>query len=115
MSSTAAEYHDEELYADPTIWIRYFDALEAAMHEFEVGLSRQNVVPLQELEVPPGHPPEEMRRRSRELYLRITELEFRAKFLREELRAQVARLPRGRTRSGPKAEWNYGAALDING
>ena len=99
---------------DLDTWVRYFDDLEVAMHDFEVGLSQQNVMPLRYIETPVGHPPEQLRERSGELYLRITELEFRARFLREEIRAESARLPRSRTKTGPKSDWNYGSALDIN-
>jgi hypothetical protein len=98
-----------------TEWVRYFNDLEKAMHDFEVGLSQQNVAPLRSVPIPPGHPPEQLRTRSGELYLRISELEFRARIIREELRAASARLPRGRTPSGPEADWNFGSALDING
>jgi len=103
-----------ERSADLATWQRYFNDLDSTMHDFEVGLSQNNVSPLKELRIPPGHPPEELRERSSELYARITELEFRARFLREEIRAEAARLPRGRAPSGPKSEWNYGSALDIN-
>ena len=102
------------LSTDPATWARYFDDLEAAMHDFEVGLSQHNPLPLRQIPIPVGQPPEELQARSKELYQRITELEFRARFLREEIRAELARLPRGRTRSGPKSDWNYGSALDIN-
>jgi hypothetical protein len=99
---------------DLATWVKYFDDIEQTMHEFEVALSRQRVTELHFAPAPPGHPPEQLRRRTIELYRWVTELEFRARFLREEIRAEFARLPR-RTRSGRKAEWNYGSALDING
>jgi hypothetical protein len=111
---TAPGPETSQVSADLSTWVSYFDDLEAAMHDFEVGLSQQNVMPLRYIETPVGHPPEELRERSGELYLRITELEFRARFLREEIRAESARLPRGRTRGGPKSDWNYGSSLDIN-
>jgi hypothetical protein len=115
MNPTAPGPHETtEVSADLATWVRYFDDLEAAMHDFEIGLSQQNVMPLRYIETPVGHPPEELRERSGGLYLRITELEFRARFLREEIRAESARLPRSRAKGGPKADWNYGSALDIN-
>ncbi len=96
-------------------WSRFFDDLDAAMHEFEVELSQQHFVPLREVTPPPGMPPAELRDRSEELYLRVCELEFRAQFLREEIRAEIARLPRGRAHSNGKSDWAFGRALDING
>jgi hypothetical protein len=108
-----ADTHDQES-ADLATWTKYFDDVEMVMHEFEVALSRQSVTELHFSPAPPGHPPEELRRRTGELYRWVTELEFRARFMREEIRAEFARLPR-RPKPGPKAYWNYGSALDING
>jgi hypothetical protein len=101
--------------ADLSTWTRYFDEIERSMHEFEVALATQSVVDLHFVPAPPGQPPEELRRRTGELYRWITELEFRARFLREEFRAEMARLPRGRGGPTSKSGWNYGSALDING
>jgi hypothetical protein len=102
--------------ADLATWTRYFDDLEVAMHDFEVGLSQHDVAPLRPVITPAGHPPEELRERSSGLYTQITELEFRARVLREEVRAEFARLPRGgRAATDTKGDWDYGSSLDIRG
>jgi hypothetical protein len=101
---------------DLITWAAYLDQVEQAMHEFEVALSQRSVTDLHFIPPPAGEPPEELRRRTGELYRWMTELEFRARFVREEIRSEFARLPRGRGASdGSKSSWNYGSALDING
>lgn len=95
-----------------TAWASYFDAVEHAMHEFEAALSHHDVFELQPIAAPPGHPPESFRKRNEELQRWVTELEFRARFLREEFRAEISRLrPQGARRS----ESRVGATLDIHG
>jgi hypothetical protein len=102
--------------ADLATWVTYFNELEAAMHDFEVGLSQHDVAPLRPVLTPNGHPPEELRERSSGLYTQITELEFRARVLREEIRAEFARLPRGgRMPVETKGDWDFGSSLDIRG
>jgi hypothetical protein len=96
-------------------WTKYFDDLDAAMHEFEAQLSQHHFVPLRELAAPEGMPPDALRDRAEELYLHISELEFRAQFLREEIRAEIGRLPRGRAHSDGRSDWAFGRALDVNG
>lgn len=112
--ASPSELNGEES-ADLATWITYFNDLEAAMHDFEVGLSQHDVAPLRAIHTPKGHPPEEMRNRSSGLYTRITELEFRARVLREEVRVEFARLPRGRSRAAAFGDWGYGSSLDIKG
>jgi hypothetical protein len=115
--STLPSDWDSEESADLATWVRYFDELESAMHDFEVGLSQHDIAPLRPVVTPPGHPPEELRERSNGLYTQITELEFRARVLREEVRAQFARLPRGgrNLSSDTKGDWDFGSSLDIRG
>jgi hypothetical protein len=93
-------------------WAGYFDAIEQAMHEFEVALSRHDVFDLKPVQPPPGRPPESFRQRSEELQRWVTELEFRARFLREEFRAEMNRIRPQFTR---RSEARVGATLDING
>jgi hypothetical protein len=102
--------------ADLATWVAYFNDLEAAMHDFEVGLSQHDIAPLRPVNTPAGHPPEQLRERSSGLYTQITELEFRARVLREEVRAEFARLPRGgRMPAETKGDWDFGSSLDIRG
>jgi hypothetical protein len=102
--------------SDLATWARYFDDVEQAMHEFEVALSRQGVTALQFIPPPAGEPPEELHKRTRELNRWMAELDFRARFVREQIRSEFARLPRGRgSATGGKSTWTYGSALDING
>jgi hypothetical protein len=113
---TVPSDRDGDGSSDLGTWTRYFDDLESAMHDFEVGLSQHEVAPLRLVETPAGHPPEELRERSSGLYTQITELEFRARVVREEVRAEFARLPRGgRTVSDSKGDWDFGSSLDIRG
>jgi hypothetical protein len=114
-SSPVESSPDGAIHADTADWVTYFNNLEEAMHEFEVGLSQHNVAPLRSLPTPGGFPPEELRERSGELYTRITELEFRARVQREEMRAEFARLPRVRAAAAAQQGWGYGSALDISG
>ncbi|MBT0771420.1 hypothetical protein KIH74_20955 [Kineosporia sp. J2-2] len=93
-------------------WNVYFDAVEESMHEFEVALSRHNVFDLHLVPPPPGRPPESFRHRSEELQRWVTELEFRARFLREEFRAEISRIRPTFTRV---SEARVGSTLDING
>ena len=93
-------------------WAGYFDAVEQSMHEFEVALSRHDVFELKPVTPPPGQPPETFRQRSDELQRWVTELEFRARFLREEFRAEMNRIRPQFTR---RSEARVGATLDING
>ncbi len=93
-------------------WAGYFDAVEQAMHEFEVALSRHDVFDLRPIPHPPGRPPESFRQRSEELQRWVTELEFRARFLREEFRAEISRI---RPQFARRQESRVGATLDING
>jgi hypothetical protein len=92
-------------------WASYFDALDDAMHDFEVALSRRDVEDLRMIPLPDGTPPEELRERWSNSYQRILELEFRARALREELKAEFARLNGVRH---PRAS-SYGSGLDISG
>lgn len=93
-------------------WAGYFDAVEQSMHEFEVALSRHDVFDLKPVPMPPGRPPESFRQRSEELQRWVTELEFRARFLREEFRAEMNRIRPQFTR---RSEARVGTTLDING
>ncbi|GLY13944.1 hypothetical protein LWF15_02715 [Kineosporia rhizophila] len=93
-------------------WNNYFDAVEQSMHEFEVALSRHDVFDLRPIEPPGGRPPESFRRRGEDLQRWITELEFRARFLREEFRAEITRV---RPQAARRSESRVGATLDING
>ena len=95
-----------------TAWTSYFDAVEHAMHEFEVALSRHDVFDLRPIAPPPGRPPESFRNRSEDLQRWVTELEFRARFLREEFRAEISRI---RPQAARRSEARVGATLDING
>ncbi|WP_285593223.1 hypothetical protein [Kineosporia sp. NBRC 101731] len=95
-----------------TAWNGYFDAVEQSMHEFEIALSRHDVFALPLITPPPGRPPESFRRRSEELQRWITELEFRARFLREEFRSEISRIRPTFTRA---SEARMGSTLDING
>ena len=97
---------------DLTAWSRYFDDLEAAMHDFEAALSRRDVQPLREIPVPHGAPPEALRGRWLTDYQRISELEFRALALREDLRTEFNRLHGARRRLPPDG---YGSSIDISG
>ncbi len=93
-------------------WATYFDSVEASMHEFEVALSRHDVFDLHPIEPPAGRPPESFRQRSEELQRWITELEFRARFLREEFRAEITRI---RPQAARRSDSRVGITLDING
>ncbi|GAA3607530.1 hypothetical protein GCM10022223_24370 [Kineosporia mesophila] len=93
-------------------WSSYFDAVEQSMHEFEVALSRHDVFALRPIAPPPGRPPESFRHRSEELQRWVTELEFRARFLREEFRSEISRIRPTFTRA---SEARMGSTLDING
>lgn len=93
-------------------WTGYFDAVEQSMHDFEVALSRHDVFDLRLIPPPAGRPPDSFRGRSEELQRWITELEFRARFLREEYRAEISRL---RPQSFRRSDARVGATLDING
>lgn len=96
-------------------WTRYFDELDDAMHDFEVGLSRQDVQPLRIIQAPRGKPPEVLRTRWAQAYQRISELEFRARSLREELRSEFARVSGGRRSVQPRQGSGYGSSLDVSG
>ncbi|GAB3241701.1 hypothetical protein [Kineosporia babensis] len=95
-----------------TAWAEYFDEVEHAMHEFEGALSRHDVYNLQPIVPPEGRPPEDFRHRSDELQRWITELEFRARFLREEFRAEITRI---RPQAARRSDSRVGTTLDING
>jgi len=95
-----------------TAWAGYFDAVEQSMHEFEVALSRHDVFDLRPVPAPAGRPPESFRSRSEELQRWVTELEFRARFLREEYRAEMSRI---RPQSSRRSDSRVGTTLDING
>jgi len=96
-------------------WTRYFDQLDEAMHDFEVGLSQNGVEPLRPIATPFGRPPDILQIRWSQAYQRINELEFRAQALRNEIRAEFARLATGsraaQLRTGP----GYGSSLDVSG
>lgn len=106
---------DGEETGDLSEWTRYFDELGAAMHDFEVGLSRQNVEPLRLIQAPRGKPPEILHARWAQAYQRISELEFRARALREDLRAESARVSGGRRFVQSRPGSGYGSSLDISG
>jgi len=95
-----------------TAWSRYFDEVERSMHEFEVALSRHDVYDLRPVPAPPGRPPESFRGRAERLQRQITELEFRARFLREEFRAEISRI---KPQFARRSEARVGATLDVNG
>lgn len=97
---------------DFTSWAQYFDELELAMHDFEVALSRRDVEELRAVNLPPGAPPESLKERWLSCYQRISELEFRALALREELRLEFARLNHNTRRQPPDG---YGSSIDITG
>ena len=98
-------------------WNAYFDQLEAAMHDFEAALVRRDVQPLRDIPLPAGAPPDELRERWLTDYQRISELEFRALALREDLRSEFSRLQGGtrRTASPDGYGHGYGSAIDISG
>ncbi len=96
-------------------WTRYFDKLDDAMHDFEVGLARQDVEPLRIIPAPSGKPPQVLHTRWAQAYQRISELEFRARSLREELRTEFARVSGGRRFGQPRSEPGYGSSLDVSG
>ncbi|GAB6899873.1 hypothetical protein [Kineosporia succinea] len=93
-------------------WNRYFDEVERSMHDFEVALGRHDVFALKVVPPPDGRPPEAFRQRSEELQRWVTELEFRARFLREEFRAEISRI---RPTFNRVSEARMGSTLDING
>lgn len=98
----------------PTVteWSRYFDEVERSMHAFEVALSRHDVYDLRPIPAPPGRPPESFRDRTERLQRQITELEFRARFLREEFRAEISRI---KPQFARRSEARVGTNLDVNG
>jgi hypothetical protein len=102
-------------YGDLLQWTRYFDQLDVAMHDFEAALARQDVEPLRQLTTPRGRPPEVLHLRWTQAQQRITELEFRARSLREELRIEFARLSGGRRVVQSRTNPGYGPSLDITG
>ena len=93
-------------------WETYFNQLEDAMHDFEVALSRRDVEELRHVAMPSGAPPESLKERWLSCYQRISELEFRALALREEMRLEFARLHHGTPRQPPEG---YGSSIDITG
>ena len=102
---------------DVAAWTAYFDELEAAMQDFEAALVRRDVQPLRDVPLPDGAPPEELRERYLSDYQRISELEFRALALREELRMQFSRLQGNARRPGGPDGYGhgYGSSIDITG
>ena len=54
-AAAAAAANHTTVSADLATWIRYFNTLETAMREFEVGLTQQHVVPMREIEIPVGY------------------------------------------------------------
>ncbi len=106
---------DGEETGDLLEWTQYFDELDQAMHEFEVGLAQQDVEPLRVVQTPHGRPPLILRTRWAQAYQRISELEFRARSMREELRAEFSRVSSGGRRFGqPSPGAGYGS-LDVSG
>jgi len=103
----------DEPTGDLLEWTRYFDQLDEAMQEFEVGLLQQDVEPLRFVPAPAGKPPEILHTRWTQAYERISELEFRARSKREEIRTEFRRLGSGR-RPQPPAGAGYGSTLDIS-
>jgi hypothetical protein len=99
---------------DLSLWTLYFDRLDQAMHDFEVGLSRHDVEPLRFIQSPAGRPPEILRPRLLQASERIRELEFRAQALREELRAEFARLADGHRVAELRTRTGYGSSLDVS-
>lgn len=102
---------------DVAAWSAYFDELEAAMHDFEAALARREVEPLRDVPLPTGAPPDELRERYLTDYQRISELEFRALALREDLRLQFSKLQGGgRRAAGPEGYGHgYGSSIDLSG
>jgi hypothetical protein len=100
---------------DLLLWTRYFDDLDDAMHDFEVGLARQEVEPLRSIQVPPGRIPDILHMRWTQSCQRITELEFRAQGLREDLRAEFSRLAHGTHTAQLNTGPGYGSSLDVSG
>jgi hypothetical protein len=96
-------------------WTRFFDDLDAAMHDFEVGLSRQDVEPLRNVPPPHGQPPLVLHTRWAQAYQRISELEFRARSMREDLRSEFARISGGRRSAQTRPDSGYGSSLDVSG
>lgn len=99
---------------EPAAWSAYFDDLEKAMHDFEAAMVRGDVQPLRDIPLPDGAPPDQLRERWLADYQRISELEFRALALREDLRKQFNRL-HGTRRTPPLEGYGYGSAIDISG